>query len=73
MNGRQRKKDNASLYGFLFYSGALLIWTIYDFFRNDEVGLQVPIMFIGLAVYLWTKVLYHQKLVKASFTPDKTL
>lgn len=59
-------KDNASIYGFLFYGAALLVWSIYDFFVNDIFGWQFPILFIGFAIFLWTKFFYQQKKAKES-------
>ncbi|WP_203333862.1 hypothetical protein [Planococcus beigongshangi] len=59
-------KDNASIYGFIFYFAALLLWAIYDFFVNDTIGLQLPILFIGFALFLWTKFFYQQKKAKES-------
>lgn len=61
-------QDWSSTIGFLFYSGALFIWSIYDFIVTDRVGWQMPILFIGLAIYLWSKVFKYQKSVKASLT-----
>lgn len=63
-NKRKQKKENSSTYGFLFYSVALFVWSIYDFVINDKMGWQMPIFLIGLAIYLWVKVFYHQQLVK---------
>lgn len=65
----QKKKilrDNSFTYGFLFYSVALLAWFIYDFFVNDIIGLQLPILFIGFAIFLWSKFFYQQKKAKES-------
>lgn len=67
MTGKKNdQKDWSSTIGFLFYSGALLIWSIYDFIAADQIGWQMPILFIGLALFLWLKVYKHQKSVKAS-------
>lgn len=65
----QKKKppiDNAYFYGFLFYSTVLLLWSIYDFVVNDVIGFQLPILFIGFALFLWTKFFYLQKKAKES-------
>lgn len=51
---------------FAFYALALLIWSIYDLVVNDKFGLQMPILLIGLAIYLWVKVVRQQKIIKAS-------
>ncbi|KAA0956039.1 hypothetical protein FQ085_14400 [Planococcus sp. ANT_H30] len=63
-NKRKQKKERSSTYGFLFYSVALFVWSLYDFVLNDKTGWQMPILLIGLAIYLWSKVFYHQQLVK---------
>ncbi|MGL3067057.1 MULTISPECIES: hypothetical protein [Planococcus] len=63
-NKRKQKKERSSTYGFLFYSVALFVWALYDFVLNDKTGWQMPILLIGLAIYLWSKVFYHQQLVK---------
>lgn len=63
---KQILKDNSFIYGFLFYGVALLVWFIYDFFVNDMIGLQLPILFIGFAIFLWTKFFYQQKKAKES-------
>ena len=57
-------KDNAAIYAFLFYGAALLVWSIYDIFVNDIFGWQFPILFIGFAIFLWTKFFYQQKKAK---------
>lgn len=63
----QKTPQNKSTdYAFFFYSGALLIWSLYDLFINDKIGVQMPILFIGLSLFLWTKVYYHQKKIKES-------
>lgn len=57
-------KDNAAIYGFLFYGAALFAWSVYDFFANDIIGWQFPILFIGFAIFLWTKFFNYQKKAK---------
>lgn len=63
---KKNQKDKSSAYGFLFYSAALFVWSIYDFFINDRTGWQMPIVFIGISIYLWSKVFYQQQRVKKS-------
>lgn len=61
---KKNQKDNSATYGFLFYSTALLVWSIYDFFINDKTGWQMPIALIGIGIYLWSKVFYQQQRVR---------
>lgn len=63
-------QDRSAVYGFIFYFLALLIWSIYDYVKNEVIGLQLPIMFIGFALYLWVKVLRQQKIIKASIEKE---
>lgn len=59
-------KDNASTYGFIFYGMALLLWAIYDMVVNDAFNWQLPILLLGLAIYLWTKFIFEQKKAKGN-------
>nr|WP_154706044.1 hypothetical protein [Planococcus salinarum] len=40
---------------------ALLLWTIYDLAVNDVFNWQLPVLLLGLAIYLWTKFIFEQK------------
>jgi hypothetical protein len=46
----------------MFYTTALLIWSLYDFFAKGETGWQFTILLIGNAIFLWSKVVYNRKM-----------
>ncbi|OBA05151.1 hypothetical protein A9P44_15255 [Paenibacillus polymyxa] len=58
------QSDQSAKFGFVFYTVALLSWSLYDFFTKDDSGWQMPILLIGCAVYFWTRVVYYRKMNK---------
>lgn len=65
MNGP--RKEKSATYALLFYSVALLVWSIYDIFIRDKFGVPLCILLIGSSVFLWTKVYHHQEMLKKYF------
>ncbi|QOS97912.1 hypothetical protein JNUCC42_15335 [Brevibacterium sp. JNUCC-42] len=47
---------------FMFYTVALLIWSLYDFFKSGNTGLQFTILLIGTAIFFWTRVYLNRKM-----------
>ncbi|KYG60041.1 MULTISPECIES: hypothetical protein [Planococcus] len=64
LSSNKKPQDKSTTFGFLFYFLALLGWSIYDFFITGTTGWQVPILFLGFAIYLWSKVFYQQRKIK---------
>ncbi|SMG23538.1 hypothetical protein [Paenibacillus aquistagni] len=68
---RFRKADEMEKYqneksaknAFMFYTTALLIWSLYDFFAKGEAGWQSTILLIGSAIFFWTRVVYNRKMM----------
>ncbi|MDP1512627.1 hypothetical protein L8C07_21920 [Paenibacillus sp. CMAA1739] len=58
------QSDQSAKFGFVFYTIALLSWSLYDFFTKDDSGWQMTILLIGCAVYFWTRVVYYKKMNK---------
>ncbi|QDY85482.1 hypothetical protein FQU75_20340 [Paenibacillus polymyxa] len=58
------QSDQSAKFGFVFYTVALLSWSLYDFFTKDDSGWQMTILLIGCAVYFWTRVVYYRKMNK---------
>ncbi len=48
------QSDQSAKYGFIFYTIALLIWSLYSFFTKGDSGWQMTILLIGCAVYFWS-------------------
>ncbi|TJZ32369.1 hypothetical protein FA002_24035 [Priestia megaterium] len=46
----------------LFYTVALLIWTLYDFITTGQRGIEFLILMIGVAIFFWTRVYYKRKI-----------
>jgi RsiW-degrading membrane proteinase PrsW (M82 family) len=57
------ENKQAAKTSFLFYTMALLIWTLYDLIKNGERGLQFLILMIGTAIFFWTRVYYKRKYI----------
>ncbi|MED3623533.1 hypothetical protein P4482_09410 [Neobacillus thermocopriae] len=55
------QSDQSAKYGFIFYTIALLIWSLYSFFTSGDAGWQMTILLIGCAVYFWSRVIYNRK------------
>lgn len=60
-------KDKSSTFALLFYTVALLIWSIYDLFILDKFGLPLCILLIGSSIFLWTMVYQQQEMLKKYF------
>ncbi|MED0661200.1 hypothetical protein [Bacillus smithii] len=58
------QSDQSAKYGFIFYTVALLIWSLYSFFTNGDSGWQMTILLIGCAVYFWSRVVFNRKMNK---------
>lgn len=58
------QSDQSAKYGFIFYTVALLIWSLYSFFTNGDSGWQMTILLIGCAVYFWSRVILNRKMNK---------
>ncbi|WP_047980235.1 hypothetical protein [Ornithinibacillus contaminans] len=56
--------DQSSKYGFVFYTIALLAWSLYDFIVTGDYGWQMTILLLGSAVYFWSRVVYSRKMNK---------
>lgn len=56
------QNEKSAKYAFMFYTTALLIWSLYDFFVKGETGWQFTILLIGNAIFLWSKVVYNRKM-----------
>ena len=56
--------EQAAKYGFIFYTIALLVWSLFDFFVKGDSGWQMVVLLIGCAVYFWTRVVYKLKVNK---------
>jgi hypothetical protein len=51
----------AARYAFSFYTIALLIWSLFNYFKTGNTGWQFPILLIGCAIYLWAQVYFKRK------------
>ncbi|PEQ54987.1 hypothetical protein [Bacillus cereus] len=60
----------ASKNAFIVYSVLLLIWSLYDNFRNDHLGNAFLILSIGNAVYFFTLVIQKRKIERFEETTD---
>ncbi|EEM92227.1 MULTISPECIES: hypothetical protein [Bacillus cereus group] len=60
----------ASKNGFMVYTALLLIWSLYDNFRNGHLGNAFLILSIGNAVYFWTLVVQKRKIERFEETDD---
>ncbi|MDU4694837.1 MAG: hypothetical protein E6Y08_03405 [Paenibacillus sp.] len=58
----QYQNEKSTKYGFIFYTIALLAWSLYDFVIKGEAGWQLTILLIGCAVYFWSRVVYNRKM-----------
>jgi hypothetical protein len=58
------QSDQSAKYGFLFYTLALLVWSLYDFFVKGDSGWQMVVLLVGCAVYFWSRVVYNRRMNK---------
>ncbi|USK99698.1 hypothetical protein [Bacillus tropicus] len=57
----QYQVDNASRNAFMFYTVALLIWSLLDDYRTFHLGNEFLILSLGNAVYFTTLVVQNRK------------
>ncbi|RLQ93862.1 hypothetical protein [Falsibacillus albus] len=53
--------DKSAKNAFLFYTAALLIWSMYDLFTKGKTGWEFTVLLIGNAIFFWTRVAYDRK------------
>ncbi|MFC6456321.1 MULTISPECIES: hypothetical protein [Paenibacillus] len=58
----QYQNDKSAKNAYLFFTAALLIWSLIDFFSNGKTGWEFTILLIGNAIFLWTRVFYKRKM-----------
>ncbi|WP_419884089.1 hypothetical protein ACN6MY_05935 [Peribacillus sp. B-H-3] len=58
------QSDQSAKYGFIFYTIALFIWSLYGFFIKGDSGWQMTILLIGCAVYFWSRAIFNRKMNK---------
>ncbi|MED1490651.1 hypothetical protein [Bacillus smithii] len=58
------QNDQSAKFGFIFYTVALLIWSLYSFFTIGDSGWQMTILLIGCAIYFWSRVIFNRKMNK---------
>ncbi|GIP40062.1 hypothetical protein J31TS4_33420 [Paenibacillus sp. J31TS4] len=46
---------------FQFFTLALLVWSLVDFFRTGRTGIEFDILLVGVAIYFWSRVYYKRK------------
>lgn len=57
----QYQVDNASKNAFMFYTVSLLIWSLFDDFRNAHLSNEFLILSLGNAVYFITLIVQKRK------------
>ncbi|WP_435923575.1 hypothetical protein [Paenibacillus sp. DYY-L-2] len=60
----QYMSDRSAKYGFIFYTLALLVWSLVHFFTQGETGWEFSVMLGGCVVYFGSRVLFNRKLNK---------
>ncbi|RPJ94122.1 hypothetical protein CW357_17060 [Rummeliibacillus sp. TYF005] len=58
------QSDQSAKNGFIFYTVALLIWSMYDFFIKGNSGWQFTILLLGNVVYFWSRAVYNRSMNK---------
>jgi hypothetical protein len=56
--------DQSAKYGFIFYTIALLVWSLFDFLVKGDSGWEMVVLLVGCAVYFWSRVVYNSKVNK---------
>ncbi|MCY9589001.1 hypothetical protein PC41400_05940 [Paenibacillus chitinolyticus] len=54
--------DKSAKIAFIFYTGALLAWGLYNFFSTGKTGGEFTILLVGNAIFLWSRVVYRRKM-----------
>lgn len=53
--------DQSAKNGFIFYTLALLIWSLVHFLAKGETGWEFTVMLAGCAVYFGSRVFFNRK------------
>ncbi|MBV6713553.1 hypothetical protein KV564_07795 [Paenibacillus chitinolyticus] len=54
--------DKSAKIAFIFYTTALLVWGLYNFFSTGKTGWEFTILLLGNAIFLWSRVVYRRKM-----------
>ncbi|WP_340003711.1 hypothetical protein MHH52_16910 [Paenibacillus sp. FSL K6-0276] len=57
----QCQTEKSAKNAYIFFTLALLVWSLFNFFTKGETGWEFPILMIGNTVFLWSKVFYKRK------------
>ena len=56
------QNEKSAGYAFIFYSLALLVWSLFDFFSKGSVGIQFIILSIGNVIFFGSRLIYNIKM-----------
>ncbi|CAM2880392.1 hypothetical protein PASE110613_05675 [Paenibacillus sediminis] len=56
------QSEKSAKYAFMFYTIALLVWSLFDFFTKGKTGWEFTILLIGNAIFFWSRAIYNRKM-----------
>lgn len=58
----QYQNDKSAKNAYIFFTAALLIWSLFKFFTEGKTGWEFAVLLTGNAVFLWSRVIYKRKM-----------
>lgn len=58
----QYQNDKSAKNAYMFFTIALLVWSLIDFFTKGKTGWEFTILLIGNAIFFWSRAYYNRKM-----------
>ncbi|AIQ24549.1 hypothetical protein H70737_17850 [Paenibacillus sp. FSL H7-0737] len=58
----QFQNDKSAKNAYIFFTLALLVWSLVNFFSKGKTDWEFTILLIGNTIFLWSRVYYKRKM-----------
>lgn len=58
----QYQNDKSAKNAYVFFTAALLVWSLINFFTKGHTGWEFSILLLGNTVFWWSRVFYKRKM-----------
>lgn len=57
----QQQNDKSAKNTYIFFTIALLVWSLFNFFTKGKTGWEFSILLTGNVIFFWSRVFYRRK------------
>ncbi|WP_342438932.1 hypothetical protein NSS79_07950 [Paenibacillus sp. FSL L8-0436] len=58
----QFQNDKSARNTYIFFTLALLVWSLINMFSKGETGWEFTILLIGNVIFFWSRIFYRRKM-----------